>query len=160
MGPGSARIGAGAGGDRRDGRFAVPGTGSPGRAGRFVLAAAAGTALAAGAVTGTPAAHAAAAISARPAVAVHAHPRLDPCPCDNPICRPACYRSVSSGGPAALIHRQAHPAAARAVATIAATSVTCPWWPPDCPRVVRISPVTLRYDVSAPTGRWAEGHAD
>src|SRR5690348_6530025 len=105
MGPGSARIVAG-GGDLRDGAFAVPGAGSPGQAKRFVLAAA-GVALAAGAVTGTSAAHAAAVVSARPAAAVHAHPRLEPCPCADPLCREVCSQSMASGSPASPIHRQA-----------------------------------------------------
>jgi len=90
MGPGPARSAARADGNRRDGALAVPAAGSRERAGMFVLAAAAGLALAFGAVTGMPAAHATAAVSARAAVAVHAHPRFEPCPCDNPVCRPLC----------------------------------------------------------------------
>src|SRR5690242_21924843 len=94
MGPGSARIVA-SGGDLPDGAFAVPGAGSPGEAKRFLLAAAAGVALAVGAVTGTPTAHAAAVVSARPAAAGHAHPRLEPCPCADPLCREVCSQSMA-----------------------------------------------------------------
>ena len=57
MGPRPARITVGPG----SGRDGAPAAGPCGRAGMFVLAAAAGLALASGAVTGTPAAHAAAA---------------------------------------------------------------------------------------------------
>jgi hypothetical protein len=132
MGPGPVRIAGGAGGNRRDGAFAVPAAGSRGRAGVFVLAAAAALALASGAVTGMPAAHAAAAVTARTAAAVQAHPRVvEPCPCDNPVCRPVCHQSMASGGPAALIHRQTPRAAAQAVVTITATAVNCP--PPSRP---------------------------
>jgi hypothetical protein len=125
MGPGSARIAAG-GGDLGDGAFAVPGAGSPGQAKRFVLAAAGGVALAVGAVTGTPAAHATAVVSARPAAAVHAHPRLEPCPCADPLCREVCSQSTAAGIPASLIHRHAHLAAAQAMVRVVAISVNCP----------------------------------
>lgn len=131
MRPGSARIVVGAGGNHRDKAFAVPATSSRGRAGMFVLTAAAGLALASGAVTGTSVAHATAVVSVREAVAVHAHPRFEPCPCDKPICRPGCSQSMASGGLASMIHRQTHLAAAQAVVTIAATWVNCP--PPSQP---------------------------
>ena len=105
----------------------MPGAGSPGQAKRFVLAAAAGVALAVGAVTGTSAAHAAAVVSARPAAAVHAHhPRLEPCPCADPLCREVCSQSMASGSPASLIHRQAHLPAAQAMVRVVAISVNCP----------------------------------
>ena len=149
MGPGSARIVAGADGNHRDGAFAVPAAGSRGRAGMFVLAAATGLALASGAVTGMPAAHAAAAVSVRAAAAVsvraaaavsvraaaavHAYPRFEPCPCDNPICRPVCIQGMAAGGPASMIHRQTHLTAAQAVVTVTATSVNCP--PPSLPAI-------------------------
>jgi hypothetical protein len=129
MEPGPAR--SSAGGNRRRGAFAVPAAGSRGRAVKFVLAAAAGLALASGVMTGTPAAHAAAAAPARAAAAVHGFPRLQPCPCDKPICRPGCFQSMADGGPASMIHRQTHLAAAQAVGTITATAVNCP--PPAAP---------------------------
>lgn len=88
----------------------------------FVLAAAAGLALASGALTGTSAAHAA---------AVHARPMFDPCPCRLPACRPGCVQGVVSGGPASMIHRHIHLAAARAAITLAARAVNCP--PPSAP---------------------------
>jgi len=96
----------------------VPAAGWRGQAGMFVLTAAAGLALASGAMIGTPAAHAVAA--------VHAHSRFDPCPCDNPVCRPLCFQSMSSGGPANMIYRQTPPAAAQAAVRITATAVNCP----------------------------------
>jgi hypothetical protein len=133
MGPGSARIVDGADGSHRDGAFAVPAAGSRGRAGMFVLAAAAGLALASGAVTGMPAAHAAAAVSVRAAAAMHAYPRFEPCPCDNPICRPVCFQGMAAGGPASMIHRQTHLTAAQAVVAVTATSVNCP--PPSLPAI-------------------------
>ena len=129
MRPGAARIAVSAG--RRDGAFAVPAAGSRGRAGMFVLAAAAGLALASGAVTGMPAAHAAATASAGSAAAVHVQPIFQPCPCDKPICRPGCSQGMASAGPASTIDRPAHLAAAQAVARIAATAVNCP--PPSAP---------------------------
>ena len=58
---------------------------------------------------------AAAAVSARTGAAVHASPRFEPCPCDHPVCRPACFQSVAVGGPASGIHRQPHLAAAATV---------------------------------------------
>jgi len=118
MGPGPARIVASADGNRQGGAFAVPAAGWRGRAGMFVLTAAAGLALASGAMIGTPAAHAAAA--------AHANTRFDPCPCDNPVCRSLCFQSMASGGPASMIHRQTPLAAARAVVRITATAVNCP----------------------------------
>ena len=95
MRPGPART---VGGNRRDGAFAVPAAGSRGRPGMFVVAAAAGLALASGAVAGTPAAHAAAAVPTRAAIVVHAHPMIDHCPCDKPICRPGCVQTMASAG--------------------------------------------------------------
>src|SRR5690242_15897078 len=109
MRPGPARI---AGGCRRDGAFEVPAPGSRGRAGMFVLAAAAGLALATGVMTGTPAARAAATASARAEAAVHAHSTFDFCPCAYPQCREACFKGMASGGPASMIHRHIHLAAA------------------------------------------------
>ena len=120
---GPARI---AGGNRRDGAFEVPTAGSRGRAGMFVLAAAAGLALASGVLTGTPAAHAATAVPARAEAAAHAYPMFEPCPCVDPVCRPVCYQSVVSGGPAPMIHRHTHLAAAQAVGTIGAIAINCP----------------------------------
>ena len=73
------------GGDRREGTAATPG-----RVGMSVLAAAAGLAVLTGTITGTTAARAAAPASARTAATAQPGPRFDPCPCDNPICRPAC----------------------------------------------------------------------
>jgi hypothetical protein len=109
--------------------FEVPAAGTAGRAGMFVLAAAAGLALASGVMTGTPAAHA--AVSARTAAAVRAHPMFDPCPCDNPVCRPACHQGVVSGGPASMIHRPPHLVTSQAVAATTAIAVNCP--PPSAP---------------------------
>jgi len=99
MRPRPAHSAAGVGGVHQDGAPAVPATGSRGRAGMFVLTAAAGLALAFGAAIGTPAAPAAAAVAARTAVAVHAYTMFEPCPCDNPICREVCFQSMTSGGP-------------------------------------------------------------
>jgi hypothetical protein len=112
MRPGPARI---AGGNRRDGAFEVPAAGSRGRAGMFVLAAAAGLALATGVMAGTPAARAATAASARAQAAVHALPMFEPCPCADPACRPVCHQSIASGGPASMIHRHIPLAAAQAM---------------------------------------------
>jgi hypothetical protein len=53
-------------------------------------AAAAGLAVLAGTITGTTAARAAASVSAHATATAQPGPRFDPCPCDNPICRPAC----------------------------------------------------------------------
>jgi len=103
MEPGPARSAADAGRDRRGGAFAVPAAASRGRAGQFVLTAAAGHAMAFGAVTGTPAALATAAVASGTAVAVHAFPAFEPCPCINPVCRPGCYQSMASGGAAAVM---------------------------------------------------------
>ena len=134
MGTRPARIVAGAGDRRRGGASAA---GSPGRAGKFVLAAAAGLALAFGAVTGTTATHAAAAVSARAAVAVHALPMFEPCPCADPPCRPVCFQSAAPGGPATA-HPQPHLAAAvvpaRAGAAVHALSMfdPCPCTLPIC----------------------------
>ena len=66
MAPRTARNAAGAGGNHQDGAPAVPAAGSCGRAGMFVLTAAAGLALAFGAVTGTAAAPTTAAVAAGP----------------------------------------------------------------------------------------------
>ena len=78
------------GGDRREGTAALPGAARRGRAGMSVLAAAAGLAVLAGTMTGTTAARAAAPASARAAATAQSGPRFEPCPCDNPICRPVC----------------------------------------------------------------------
>jgi hypothetical protein len=135
MGTRPARMVAGTGGSRRDG---APAAGSPGRAGKFVLAAAAGLALAFGAVTGTTAAHAAAAVPARAAVVMHALPRFEPCPCTELVCRPVCLQGTASGGPAAMVHPQRHLAAAvipaRAGAAVHALSMfdPCPCTLPIC----------------------------
>jgi len=77
----------------------------------FVLTAAAGLALAFGAVTGMPAAPATAAVTTQTAATADAQPEFEPCPCINPLCRPGCSQSMAPGGPAAMIHRQTHPAA-------------------------------------------------
>jgi hypothetical protein len=137
MEPGPAR--SGAGGNRRDGTFAVPAARSRGRVVKFVLAAAAGLALASGVMTGTPAAHAAATVPARTAATVHGYPVFQPCPCDKPICRPGCSQNVAVGGPAAMIHRQPHLAAAAAVSAGPAAAVhaqpvfePCPCAEPLC----------------------------
>jgi len=103
MGPEPARITGGVGGNHQDGAPAVPAVpaaGLRGRAGMFVLAAGAGLALASGAATGTPAAHAAAAAAAHPVAAARALPEVEPCPCADPPCRPVCFQSMASGGPA------------------------------------------------------------
>ena len=110
----------------------MPPTGSRGRAGMFVLTAAAGLALAFGAVTATPAARPATAVPAPAAAAVQAIPEFVPCPCDKPICRPGCSQSMTSGGPA-MIHRQIRLTAAQAVVTTAAAAVNCP--PPSTSEV-------------------------
>jgi len=134
MEPGPARSTTDASGDRRGGTFAVPAAGSHGRAGKFVLTAAAGLALAFGAVTGTPAALAIAAVATRAAVAVHAYLRFEPCPCINPICRPGCYQSMASGGPAAVMAAPQLSGAATALHAMAATRAGSAWaegwgWP-------------------------------
>lgn len=85
------RIVAG-GSRRREGTAAIPGTGRRGRAGMPVLAAAAGLAILAGTITGTTAARAAASVSAPAATAAQSGPQFDPCPCDNPVCRPLCFQ--------------------------------------------------------------------
>jgi len=126
MGPAPARITDGADGNHQDGAPAMPAAGPRGRAGMFVLSAAAGLALAFSAVTATTAAHATAAVSAPAVAAVQAIAEFEPCPCDKPICRPACSQSMTSGGPAATIHRQTHPAAAQATVTLTAIAVNCP----------------------------------
>jgi hypothetical protein len=124
-----------AGGNRRD---RAPAAGSPGRAGRFVLAAAAGLALAFGALTGTTATHAAAAVSTRAAVAVQTLPGFEPCPCTDLVCRPVCVQGTASGGPAAMVHPQRHSAAtaesARAEAAVQALPKfePCPCAEPLC----------------------------
>jgi hypothetical protein len=56
---------------------------------------------------------------------------VEPCPCDKPICRPACFQTMAVGGPASMIHPQTHLTAAQAVATTAAIAVNCP--PPSTP---------------------------
>jgi len=78
-----------------DPRSGPPAAGLRGRAGMFILAAAAGLALACGAAAGPPAAHAAVAVSARAAVTVQSHPAFEPCPCDHPVCRPLCLQGVA-----------------------------------------------------------------
>lgn len=78
------------GGGRREGTAAIPGADRRGRAGMSVLAAAAGLAVLAGTITGTTAARAAAPASAHTAATAQPGPRFEPCPCDNPICRPVC----------------------------------------------------------------------
>jgi len=77
------------GGGRREGTAAIPGAARRGRAAMSVLAAA-GLAVLAGTITGTTAARAAASVSAHATATAQPGPRFDPCPCDNPICRPAC----------------------------------------------------------------------
>ena len=89
-----------------------------GRAGMFILAAAAGLALASGAAAGPPAALA--------AVTMQSHAVVEPCPCINPLCRPGCLGSVSPGGPASTIRPHMLLAAARAVDPITAIAVNCP----------------------------------
>ena len=131
MGPAPARFADGAGSNHQDGAPAMPAAGSSGRAGMFVLTAAAGLALALSAVTATPAAHATAAVSAPTSAAVQAIAEFQPCPCDKPICRSGCSQSMTSGGPVFMIHRQTRLTAAQAVVTIAATAVNCP--PPNAP---------------------------
>ena len=59
----------------------------------FALAAAAGLAVLAAPMTGATAAHAAASVSTRAAAAALSRPIFDPCPCDNPVCRPLCHQS-------------------------------------------------------------------
>jgi len=78
------------GGGRREGTAAIPGAARRGRAAMSVLAAAAGLAILTGTITGTTAARAAAPASAHATAMAQPGPRFDPCPCDNPICRPAC----------------------------------------------------------------------
>ena len=78
------------GGGCREGTAAIPGTAWRGRAAMSVLAAAAGLAILTGTITGTTAARAAAPASAHATAMAQPGPRFDPCPCDNPICRPAC----------------------------------------------------------------------
>jgi hypothetical protein len=105
----------------------MPAAGSRGRAVKFVLAAAAGLALASGVMTGTPAAaHAATAVSARAAATVHAYPVFEPCPCTDRLCREVCFQGVASGGPAAMIHRQTHPATPQVEVAATAIAVNCP----------------------------------
>jgi hypothetical protein len=111
MEPGTARQTVGANGNHQDGAPAVPAAGSRRRAGMFALTAAAVLALAFAAATGTPAAPATAAITARTAATMDAQPEFDPCPCDNPVCRPLCFQSMTSGGPASMIYPHTHPAA-------------------------------------------------
>lgn len=82
-----------AGGNRREGTAAIPGAGRRGRAGMFVLAAAAGLAVLTGTMTGTTAARAAASVSAHADAAAQSYPRFQPCPCDKPICRPGCFQN-------------------------------------------------------------------
>ena len=86
----AARIAAG--GSLREGTAALPGAGRPGRARMSVLAAAAGLAFLAGTITGTTAARAAAPASAHPVAAAQPGPRLEPCPCDHPVCRLLCLQ--------------------------------------------------------------------
>ena len=118
MGPGSALI---TGGNRRNG---VPVASSRGRAGMFVLVAAAGLALASGAVTGTSAARA--AVAAPSTAVVRAHIEFDPCPCDNPVCRPLCHQSIAAGGLASMVHRQTHQVSRRATTISASAAIICP----------------------------------
>lgn len=77
-------------GDRRERAAAIPGAARRGRAGMSVLAAAAGLAVLTGTITGMTAARAAASVTTRATATAQPGPRFDPCPCDNPICRPAC----------------------------------------------------------------------
>ena len=51
---------------------------------------------------------------------------VEPCPCDNPMCRPVCFQGMASGGPAAMMHPETHLAAAQAPARTAAVAVNCP----------------------------------
>ena len=81
-----------AGGSLRKGTAAMPGAGRHGRAKMSVLAAAAGLAVLAGTITGTTAARAAAPVSAHAVAAAQPGPRLEPCPCDHPVCRPLCLQ--------------------------------------------------------------------
>ena len=101
MRPRPAHSAADVGGVHQDGAPAVP-RDRLARAGMFILTAAAGLALAFGAAIGTPAAPATAAVATQTAVAVHAYTMFDPCPCDNPKCREACFQSMASGAPAAM----------------------------------------------------------
>jgi hypothetical protein len=78
------------GGGRREGTAAIPRAARRGRAGMSVLAAAAGLAILTGTITGTTAARAAAPASAHATATAQPGPRFEPCPCDNPICRPVC----------------------------------------------------------------------
>jgi hypothetical protein len=108
-------------GNSREEPFAIPAAGRRGRARMFALAAAAGLAVLAGTMTGATAAHAAASspahaaasVSADAATAAQSRPRFDPCPCDNPVCRPACFQTTAAGSPAATTHRQTHLTAAQ-----------------------------------------------
>ena len=61
------------------------------RLSRIVLATAAGLGLLAGGVISASATQAAAA--GPRAVSTVSHAIADPCPCDNPICRPACHQN-------------------------------------------------------------------
>jgi hypothetical protein len=112
MRPGPMRILPG--GSHREGVLAIPGAGRRERVRMFILAAAAGLAVVAGAMAGATAAHAAASVPAAHAAAVaQSHLMVDPCPCDNPVCRPLCFQSMTSGAPAATIHRRTHLTAAQ-----------------------------------------------
>ena len=115
-----------AGGNRREAAFEMPAAGSRGRAGMFVLAAAAGLALASGVLTGTPDAHAATAVPVRAAATVHAYPMFEPCPCTDRACREVCFQGAVSAAPAAMIHRQTHLAARQVEVAATAVAVNCP----------------------------------
>jgi hypothetical protein len=61
------------------------------RLNRIVLATAAGLGLLADALIAAPATQ---AVATGPrAVSTVSHAIADPCPCDNPICRPACHQN-------------------------------------------------------------------
>ena len=62
------------------------------RLSRIVLATAAGLGLLVGAAAISASATQAAAAGPR-AVSTASHAIADPCPCDNPICRPACHQN-------------------------------------------------------------------
>ena len=123
MEPGTARVTRD---DDSDPCSGPPATGLRGRAGLFILAAAAGLALASGAATG-PSAADAAAVSARAAVTVQSRLAVEPCPCDNPICRPVCLGSVAPDGSTSIIRQHTLVAAD----PITAIAVNCP--PPAAP---------------------------
>jgi hypothetical protein len=63
--------------------------------------------------------------------AAQSRPRFEPCPCDNPVCRPVCFQTTAAGSPAATNHQQTHLTAVRTVAVAMAIGVNCP--PPVAP---------------------------